>query len=76
MYFFSTLIIINLLHIDICYSSIIAKSTLVDVVRQSGGERAQALLIGSLLPVILTPNYALFLLSSSYQAVSFLNMLL
>ena len=50
MYFFSTLCIINLLHIDMCYSSTIVKSTLVDVVRQSGGERCRALLFSSLFP--------------------------
>ena len=42
MYFFSILFIINLLHIYICYASLNANSTLVDVLRQSGGESSHA----------------------------------
>ena len=60
MYFFSILFIINLLHIYIYYGSLNAKSTLVDVVRQSGGESSQALLIFSLVPVILTVELSTF----------------
>ena len=71
MCIFSTLTIISLFHIDICCSSIIAKCTLVDVVQQRGGERPSALLIGSLLPVILTPIYVLFLDSFYYQLVAY-----
>ena len=71
MHFFATFIVTRLLHIDICYSSISAKSTLVDVVQRSGGERCRALLRSSLRPLLLTidltPNYVLFLHSFYYQ---------
>ena len=63
MYFLSILFIISLFYIDMCYSSIIAKSTLVDVARQSGGERCWAYLVARLGPPLaidLTPNYVLF----------------
>ena len=67
MYIYSTLIVIGFLHIDMCYSSVSAKSTLVNVMKKSRGERPEGVLFGlwQLLPVILTidliPYYVLFL---------------
>ena len=71
MYFFSTLFIISHLHIDMCYSSIIANSTLVDVVPENGGERLEDVRAFPLLTTDLTPNYVHFLNSYYYQPVSY-----
>jgi len=68
---FSTLFIISLLPIDICYSSIIAKSSLVDVVQLSGGDgvgrSSLAAFDSPLLTIVLTPHYVISLDSFYYH---------
>jgi len=64
------------MHIDIRYSSTIAKSTLVDVVQLSGGKGVgRSSLVAfdpPLLTIDLTPNnYVLFLHSFYYQPVAY-----
>ena len=75
MYFFSTLFIISLLHIDTCYASIIANSTLAGVVQLSGGEMAGGPgwqpSTRPLLTIDLSPSYVLFLHSFYYQTVEY-----
>ena len=63
------------MHIDICYYSIIAKSTLVDVVQLSGGKgvgrSSLAAFDPPFLTIDLTANYVRFLHPFYYQPIAY-----